>query len=157
MNKIVSMNALIPLMREQIENGGEVIFTPKGISMMPLLRDNKDTVTLKKAEMPLKKYQIALYERKNGKHVLHRVVGVKDNCYLMRGDNQFFDEAGIKNEQIIAVVSEFTRKGSKYKCDEKRYRLYCVLWVNTVIVRRLLRKIKRFAGRVKRRVLRIFR
>lgn len=156
MNKIVSMEELVPLMKEQIENNGDVTFTPKGNSMLPLLRNNKDTVTLRKAQFPLKKYELPLYVRDNGKYVLHRVIEIENDGYVMRGDNQFLNETGIKDNQIIGVVHSFTRKNKQIDCDSVIYKLYCKIWVNTVEIRKYLRILRRLAGKIKRKVLRIF-
>lgn len=157
MNKIVSMDDIIPLMKEQINNNGEVAFTPKGNSMLPMLRSNKDIVTLCKAQFPLKKYDLPLYVRGNGKYVLHRVIGVEKDSYVMRGDNQFLNEPDIREEQIIGVVHSFTRKNKRYNCDSRTYMLYCRIWVNTVEIRKVLRIMRRIAGKIKRKVLRMFR
>lgn len=157
MNKNVSMEELVPLIREQIANNGKVTFTPRGISMLPMLRNNEDKITLTRAELPLKKYQIALYERTAGKYVLHRVVGVHEDGYLMRGDNQFLTERGIKDSQIIAVVSDFTRKGRRYNCSGSQFKFYSVVWVNTLALRKIFAKIIRAAGKIKRKLLGKFR
>ena len=45
MNKLVSIDEIAPIMKEQMEHGGKVVFTPKGNSMRPLFRSNKDMVT----------------------------------------------------------------------------------------------------------------
>ncbi len=157
MNKTVAMEDIIPLIKEQIEKDGEVTFTPKGNSMFPMLRNNKDTVTIEKAVFPLKKYQIPLYVRENGAYVLHRVVKVEKDGYVMRGDNQFMDEHGITEAQIIGVVSRFTRKNKTYYCNAKSYILYYKIWINTVSFRKYLRVLRRFAGKVKRKIIRVFR
>ena len=153
MNKIVSINEMVPILKEQIEIGGKVSFTPKGISMLPLFRNNMDTVTLIKPKFPLKKYSIAFYQRENGQYVLHRVVKCEEQYYVMRGDNQYINEKCIKEEQIIAVVSEFTRKGKHYKITDKSYRVYCVLWTNTIWFRKCYKKARRLAGKIKRKLL----
>lgn len=157
MNKIVSMEEMIPLIKEQIGNDGEVSFTPKGSSMLPMLRNNMDTVVLGKANGKLKKYQVALYLRDNGQYVLHRVVRVKADYYIMRGDNQVVDEWGIRDDQIIGVVHSFTRKSKTYACDNKTYIIYYRLWTATVSVRKYMRKCRRLAGRVKRKIIRTIR
>lgn len=156
MNKTVSMDDIAPIICEQMQNNGEVIFTPKGNSMLPMLRNNKDTVTLCKAEFPLKKYDLPLYIRNNGRYVLHRVVAVKKDGYVMRGDNQFFNESGIKDEQIIGIVCRFTRKNKSYDCNSKKYMLYCRIWTYTVKIRKYLRILRIAAGKIKQKILRIF-
>lgn len=156
MNKVVSMEELVPLMEEKINNNGEVVFTPKGISMLPMLRNGRDVVTLGKAEFPIKKYQVAFYKRDNGQYVLHRIVKLESGSYVMRGDNQFSNESGIREDQVIGVVKAFTRKGISYSCDNKKYILYYKIWCNTVGIRKCLKVARWFAGKAKRKILRIF-
>ena len=158
MNKVVSIDDIVPLIKEQLDKDGCVKFTPKGNSMLPTLRNNKDCVTLGRPELPLKKYQIAFYVRDNNQYVLHRVVKVeKSNTYVMRGDNQFRNEKGVRENQIIGVVKSFTRNGKEYYGNERTYKFYCILWYKTVKLRKILRRIRIFAGKIKRKIIGIFR
>lgn len=157
MKKVVSIDDIVPLMKEQINREGCVRFTPKGNSMLPTLRNNKDSVTLEKPKFPLKKYDIAFYLRDNGQYVLHRVVRIEKNgTYVMRGDNQFSDEKGLREDQVIGVVKNFTRKGKEYTQSELSYKMYCAIWCKTVTGRKVLRKLRRIAGKIKRRLLGIY-
>lgn len=153
MSKIISMEEMMSIIQEQLESGGKATFTPKGKSMFPMLRDGKDTVTIGKAIGPLRKYDIPLYQRSNGKFVLHRVVKVQHGTYVMRGDGQFFDEYGVEDSQIIGVVESFSRKGKKYSCRGIGYGFYKRIWVATVGIRKFYKKGRRFLGRVKRKIL----
>lgn len=153
MNKIVTMDDIIPIMREQIESGGKVSFTPKGNSMLPMLRNNMDSVTIAKAQLPLKKYELPLYIRENGKYILHRVVAVRDGSYTMCGDNQFIREHGVCDEQIVGVVTEFTRKGKTKKVTSCGYKFYCIFWSKTFFIRKCYRRIRRVLGRIKGKIL----
>lgn len=158
MNKVVSIDDIVPLIKEQLDKNGCIKFTPKGNSMLPTLRNNKDCVTLRKPVFPLKRYQIAFYLRDNGQYVLHRVVKVeKSNTYGMRGDNQFRIEKGVRENQIIGVVNSFTRSGKEYYGNERTYKFYCVLWNKTVKLRKILRKTRILAGKIKRRIIGIVR
>ena len=154
MNKLVSIDEIAPIMKEQMKYGGKVVFTPKGNSMLPLFRSNRDTVTLTKPQFPLKKYSIVFYQRQNGQYVLHRLVGRRGQYYIMRGDNQYINENNITKEQIIAVVSEFCRNGKSYNITDKTYKLYYLFWTNTVHIRRYYRILRRIAGKIKRKLLR---
>ena len=58
-----------------LDSGGEFTVYPKGTSMLPLIRQGRDSVTLAKPSAPLKRGDIAFYLRDNGQYVLHRVVG----------------------------------------------------------------------------------
>ncbi len=153
MNKIVSIDEMMPIMKETLDNGGKVTFTPKGISMLPMLKSNVDKVTLEKPVFPLKKYDIPLYYRNDGGYVLHRVIKVEKDSYVMRGDNQLINESGIEETQIIGVVSEFTRKGKNYTVNDFCYRVYCVLWTNTLSLKKIYIKTRRILGKIKRKLL----
>lgn len=111
MNKVVSIEDIVPLIKEQLNHNGTVRFTPKGNSMLPTLRNNKDSVTLKSPLFPLKKYDIAFYVRDNGQYVLHRIVDIpKDGTYTMRGDNQFVNEKVSLRNRLLELWNTFQEK-----------------------------------------------
>ena len=56
------------------------VITPKGTSMLPLLRQGIDTIKVIKPTSPFKKYDVILFKRKDGSYVLHRIIKVKKNC-----------------------------------------------------------------------------
>ncbi len=123
----VPLADLLPLMQERLALGESVQFTPHGGSMRPMLRDGADQVLLSALPEKLKKYDLPLYRREDGHFVLHRVIGVGET-YTCIGDDQFTREPGVRREQMIALVTAFTRKGKRYSVTDFRYRLYCRLW-----------------------------
>lgn len=144
LNKEVSLDDVIDIMREKLESGGTVTFTPNGTSMEPMLRDGKDVVVLKKPRGRLRLYDVPLYRRDNGQYVLHRVVDFcNDGSYVMCGDNQFAREKGIRDDQIIAVTVGFNRKGTPYTNDAILYRAYISVWQHTRVFRHAFRGTKR--------------
>lgn len=139
-NKNIALDAAMPLIREQIAAGGTVEFYPRGISMLPLLRQGRDTVTLSAPPKKLKKYDLPLYVRDDGHYVLHRVVRVGET-YTCVGDNQFELEHGVRDDQIIAVAIAVTREGKRISTSCFKYKLYCRFWHNSRPVRHLWRKV----------------
>lgn len=121
------LDNLMPLFRERLAAGQKVKFSPRGISMLPMLRQGIDTVTLSSMPEKLKKYDLPLYQRQDGKYILHRVVEAGDT-YTCIGDNQFVYEYGLAHDQMIAVVSSFTRESREYSVTDWRYQLYCRFW-----------------------------
>lgn len=122
-----SMEALMPLFRERLAAGQQVRFSPMGTSMLPVLRQGRDSVVLSPAPERLSRYDLPLYRRDNGAYVLHRIVEAGET-YTCIGDHQFVYEPGIRRDQIIAVVTGFRRKGRDHTVTEPGYRLYCRIW-----------------------------
>ena len=133
------LDNLMPLFRERLAAGQKVKFSPRGISMLPMLRQGIDSVTLSPLPEKLRKYDLPLYQRKDGKYILHRVVDVGDT-YTCIGDNQFVYEYGLTHDQMIAVVSSFTRGSREYSVNHWGYRLYCRLWHHSRKLRHFCRR-----------------
>ncbi len=148
MNKVVTMDDIIPIISQKLSAKGQVVFAPKGISMYPTLVGNRDSVTLQAIEDEVKKYDIVLYKRTSGEYVLHRVIGVEKNSYVMRGDNQIVAEAGISRAQIIARVVQYNKRGVVYNCGSMKERLYSFFIVKTARMRRFYYRLRRKIGRI---------
>lgn len=151
-DRFVRLEELMPLILEQLSDGKTVTFAPRGISMLPMLRQGKDTVELAPLPARLRKYDLPLYQRSNGQYVLHRIIDVGES-YTCVGDNQFELEKGLTHDQMIAVVKAFTRSGRKISVDAHGYRLYCRLWCLSRPLRRQLRRVRKLLGRIKRKLL----
>ncbi len=147
--KYVKIQELLPIIKEKLENDGEVTFTPFGHSMLPLFRDGKDSVILSKLDRKLKKNDLPLYQRNDGQIVLHRVIKVcKNGDFIARGDNQIIKEKNIKQQQVIAIVKRFKRKQKEYTIDLKGYKLYCGFWNFIFPLRWLIRKTHRLFSKM---------
>ena len=152
MKKDISLSEALPLIEEILAENGEVTFSPAGTSMLPLLRSKKDTIVIKKTDGKLKKYDVPLYRRADGSFVLHRVVGINSDGYIMCGDNQTDREYSIKDEQIIALMSSFYRRGKHIDCSSCGYRIYSHIWVFIMPMRRFFRRIKFIFGKARRKL-----
>ena len=117
----------MPLIREALAAGRSVRFYPMGKSMLPMLREGIDCVTLSPPPQRLEKYDLPLYQRDQEKYILHRVIGA-GQTYTMMGDNQLTPEHGIRQDQIIGLVTAFTRGNREIPVTDPGYRLYCRLW-----------------------------
>lgn len=134
---VEKMEQLMPLLRECLAAGQSIRFFPRGVSMMPMLREGIDSVVLSPVPERLKKYDLPLYQRENGQYILHRVISVGEN-YTCMGDHQFVPETGIHQSQMLGVVTEFYRGDKKHDVQEPGYRIYCRLWYHTRRVRRFV-------------------
>ena len=61
------MSEMVGLIQEVISDGGEFRLYPKGTSMLPLIKQGKDSVVLVKPSL-LSVLDIGLYRRKNGQY-----------------------------------------------------------------------------------------
>ena len=136
---VTRLDALMPLIRERLEAGQTVRFSPMGISMLPMLRQGKDSVVLSLVPEKLKKYDLPLYRRPDGQYVLHRIAEVGDT-YTCIGDNQFRMEPGVEHGQILALVTAFYRGERKWEVTSPLYRLYCRFWHYSRPLRRFWRR-----------------
>ncbi len=132
----ICLEQLMPVILEQLKSGGNVSFTPRGTSMQPMLKNGRDKVTLAPVTGRLKKYDLPLYRRDDGRYVMHRIVKAGEH-YTCIGDNQYISEYPVRQDQLLAVVTGFTRKGKHYSVEQLSYRAYCRLWHWTRPLRQL--------------------
>lgn len=150
--KQVAIEDIIGIMTEKLNNGGRVTFTPRGKSMLPMLRDGEDVVILEKPKGRLRMFDVPLYKRKDGSYILHRVVSNdSQGNYVLCGDNQTVYEYGVTDDDIIGVVVAFIRKGKLYQITSLKYRMYVSLWYYVRGFRRTVNYSKRALKQARRK------
>ena len=135
---------------EILARDGKLVYKTKGRSMEPMLRQNRDLVTIEVPVSRLQKYDVALYKR-GPSYVLHRVIEVKEGYYLIRGDNTYGLEQ-VPEENVIGVLTGFQRKGKPYKVSDSGYRRYVRFWNAIYPLRLGLIRCYRWAKGVARRL-----
>ena len=136
----------------QLREEGFYVSTTVGSSMRPMLRNRRDRVIIKPVGTErLKPMDVPLYRRPDGKYVLHRILEVKADSYIIRGDNTFALE-NVPNEWVIGVMTEFYRKKKHVAADNKAYLRYARFWHAIYPVRYQLYRIRRFAAKIKHRL-----
>ena len=94
-----------------LDEHGELTYKNRGGSMRPLLRPCRDLFTVRrKGPERCRAGDVVLF-RHAGNCVLHRVVEVKDDGYVCLGDNAVGKEYGVRDADILAVLTSFVRKG----------------------------------------------
>ena len=111
-----------------------------GVSMLPMLKNRRDTIVVKQKTERLKALDVALYKR-GDKYVLHRVLKVVEGGYIIRGDNCYEDE-NVPEQAVIGVLTEFFRKGKHFYCTDKKYLKYVERRLKTYKLRRFFMRIK---------------
>ena len=137
-----------------IDRDGKLIYTNVGDSMRPLIRQDRDIIIIEKYEGRLKKYDVPLYKRDSGQYVLHRILKVRPNDYVICGDNRYSKEYGITDRHIIGVLTAVVRDGKEVPITDWRYRLYVHLWCDLLPLRAFILKAKHFPKWLKRKLKR---
>ncbi len=140
---------LLPIMQSVFDDGKTVKITASGGSMRPLLRSGIDAVVLGRCDdaESLKKYDVPLYRRDDGKCVLHRIVAVHDDCFDMCGDAQINIERGVKKSAVCAKAVGFYSHGHYFSADGIVQKAYATLWCAVLPYRFKIAKIVRFFRR----------
>ncbi len=126
---------------EVIKEEGFFISTTSGFSMYPMLRDRKDSVVIK-TKSKYQKYDVVLYKR-NNTYILHRIIKVLNQGYIIRGDNCYFKEYDIDDSsKIIGYLDECYRGDHKINLKGWKYRLYVRIWHYSYPIRFLYQTVR---------------
>lgn len=117
-----------------IAAAGSVVIEPRGISMLPFLKEGRDSVRLVRPTADPRKYDIVLY-RVRDEYVLHRIIGFDGDNYIICGDNCRGWERGQGRGDIIAVVDEIYRNGRTEKPHCLKNRIYEHIWCSSMLKR----------------------
>lgn len=73
---------------------------------------------------------------------------MRENDYVICGDNRYCKEYGITDRHIIGVLTSVVRDGKELDFGSFGYRLYVFLWCGLFPVRALILRIKHYAKRI---------
>ena len=135
---------------EYLAEEGKLVYKTRGVSMEPMLRQNRDLVVIEVPNGRLKRYDVAFYRRREA-YVLHRVIRVTEDGYRIRGDNTYSIEI-VPESDIIGVLTGFCRKGKEYTTDNRAYRRYVRFWCAIYPVRALWVRCRRLGGKILRKL-----
>lgn len=131
-HKVIGPELLMEPLLSAMEEAGTVPLVISGSSMTPFLHHSRDTVYLSRVERPLKKGDMILYRRDSGSYVLHRILKKEQGCYTMVGDAQTILETGIREDQVLALVTAVRRKGKLLKPGSFWWEFFEKVWIRLV-------------------------
>ncbi len=137
---------------EVLAEDGVYVSTTSGVSMRPLFKHRRDTVIISRVQGRLKKYDVPLY-RRGDQYILHRVIKVLPDSYVIVGDNCIGKEYDITDENVLGVLTAFYRKDRYYTVSHPLYRAYAVFWCATYHPRVFIKKALSFGKRAVKKVL----
>lgn len=132
MDKITIPNEiLIPEVGRLLAEGREVEMRPKGNSMLPFIRQEKDNVVLKKKDK-VEKGDIVLVDL-GGRYVLHRIIAEDGERLTLMGDGNVRGTESCTKDKVLGTVVKIVRPGGKSVTPSKGK-----LWKAMLPVRRYL-------------------
>ena len=137
---------------ELLDQKGYFVYTNVGASMLPLLRQRRDLIEIRRKQGRCKKYDVVLYKRGH-RYILHRIIKVREHDYVILGDNCDTLEYGITDDMILGVMARVVRDGKYISTTDWRYKFYSHLWVDFYPIRILILKLKAKARAVVRRIM----
>ena len=135
---------------EVLAKNGKLTYTNVGDSMMPLIRQDKDLLIIEPVHGRLKKYDVPLYRRDSGQYVLHRILKVRQEDYVICGDNRWKKEYGITDRHIIGILTGIVRDGKTISVTDKKYLLYVHIWCDFFPIRAILIRIRNKLKKIRR-------
>ena len=154
MNKADGNAARSVTFEEMLRQDGYILYTNTGYSMLPLLRERRDIIEIRPKGSPrCKKYDVVLY-RRGGMYILHRVLRVLPDGYVIAGDHNTFLERDITDGQILGVMTRVIRNGKSVTPDNFLYKCYVYLWCAPypvrIFIQRCVGKLRGIARRIRR-------
>ena len=149
---MAALDELSGIFSEKLCEGGSVTFSPRGASMLPMLRAYGDSVTLTAPPARLKKGMVALFvlNKEDGgvKYILHRLVKIKKSGLVFCGDHRLECDPEVSPEAVVGVLSSYRSRGKERSIKSLTYRLYSFFMVHTTRIRKLALKAENLAYRV---------
>lgn len=142
---------------EILDRFGQLVYPNKGVSMMPLLRQDRDLMVIdRKGDEPCRRYDAVLFKRRlpgrPDSYVLHRILRVnKDGTYWIVGDNCASGEI-VHEEQILGTLKAVIRDGKRVSVTDPAYKAYVHLWCDAWPLRFAALRTKHLAGSVLRKL-----
>lgn len=148
--RILSPQILLEEYRRLLQEDDRIDALPlviSGGSMSPFLIGGRDTVYLGRVTRPIRRGDVLLYQRTNGRYVLHRVFDVTDSGLTMVGDAQTVLEYGIREDQIIAIMTRAVRKGKDLSPGDLMWEFFEKVWIRMIPLRRPICDVYAFVHR----------
>jgi len=145
--KVIANNILIPEVARLVAEGHSVSIMAKGNSMLPFIRDGKDTIVLVKPE-GYKLGDLLLCEVAPEKYVLHRLIGAGDGRLILMGDGNLKGTEECPPEKVMAKASHIIRGNCRrIDLESKGFRILSGIW-------KLLKPFRRIILGLRRRIAR---
>lgn len=104
-----------------LEEKGVITFVPSGFSMWPFIKNRSQTVIIQKISAPLKMFDVVFYKRADGSLVLHRIIEVGQDFFIVRGDSQRNYTERINKQDVLGVMTGFYKGKKLINSQNEKY------------------------------------
>lgn len=113
-----------------------------GDSMRPLIRRNRDAVTIIPLRRPVKRGDIVLFADGDGRYVVHRVWKRGEDTILTMGDHCTKPDRPLYPNQIWGLVTKVQRGSKSIPLDTRGARCLGCIWMGLLPIRILYYNMK---------------
>lgn len=110
--KVISNDILFAAVKDLVDEGKSVTIRPKGDSMLPFIRSERDSVTLLKPDRPLEVGDIVLFRYKE-RYVLHRIYAIDGERITLMGDGNLVGTEHCTASDVIGLVTEIIKENGR--------------------------------------------
>lgn len=134
---VISNHLLLPEIKELISSGHTVTIIVRGNSMNPFMVDRRDKVTIAPLSRKPRIGDLLLaYETLHQRYVLHRLIRIKNEIYVLMGDGNIKGTESIREEDILGIVTDIIRKGKHHSVSSSCWKSYSAVWTRLLPLRR---------------------
>ena len=129
-----------------------VTITLAGDSMRPLIRRDRDRVTIVPMNREPMIGDIVLFQGGPDRYVVHRVYRLRDGWVQTLGDNCWNPDPWIPENQVLGLVVKYARDGRGHRLDTPQARAWGRAWMAIHPIRLCYKRLRALAGRCYRKI-----
>ncbi|MEA4965235.1 MAG: S24/S26 family peptidase [Oscillospiraceae bacterium] len=117
-----------------------VQFKVNGVSMLPFIRSNRDTVTVIPLFREPRVGDVVLFRAKRlgGDYVLHRVYQVDGGKIRTLGDGCLTPDEWLSRDAFVGIAVSIQRGKKKIDCTSKKWKTISAFWLKLLPIRKFL-------------------
>ncbi len=108
-----------------------------GNSMRPLVRKERDDVTIAPLTRPLRRGDVVLFQARDGRYTVHRVIRCLPAQILTQGDHCRCPDLPTPLEDVFGLVIQVTRGKLRLPINNAFFRFCGLFWIRLLPVRKL--------------------
>ena len=142
-SKVLPNDVMLEMVGTFLAEGKSVRMTPKGCSMLPFIRGNRDNVILAKPSRALETGDIVLAKVREN-YVMHRIWALDGDRIILMGDGNLKRRERCASKDVIGIVTEIVKPdGRRVRPGKGRFwraMLPFRRWILAILRRTVYRK-----------------